>query len=439
MTKRQKVSLGQFLKEREGRYSPDDKALSGLERLNKIDFSGDIHLSGKGSKTDMIIVEPGDLVISGINVAKGAVAIYQGDQPITATIHYSSYTFDKEQIDIEYFKRFVKSQAFIKELEVRGGIKTEIKPKHFLPLEMNLPDIHEQRKTVDFFRRIEGEIADLGSEVGKQAEYLAKLRQSVLQEAIEGKLTKEWRKQNPKLISGENHASKLLEKIKAEKERLLEEGKIRKEKLLLVIADDEKLFELPNGWVWCRLAQLATKITDGTHFTPSYKDDGVQFVSAKDIKSGSLSFSNCKYISQDAHDNLYKRCNPEKLDLIVSKSGSIGTVVLNDFEHQFSLFESLALVKYLQGLMSPQYFKLALQFACNNLKREQIRGVAVKHLHLEVLRTLLIALPPFEEQQAVVNRVDKIMNQIDKLAMQAAQRSEQSEMLMQSVLREAFE
>jgi len=75
------------------------------ERLNKIDFTGEIHLSGKGSKTDMIVVEHGDLVISGINIAKGAVAVYQGENPITATIHYSSYQFDKDQIDIEYFKK----------------------------------------------------------------------------------------------------------------------------------------------------------------------------------------------------------------------------------------------------------------------------------------------------------------------------------------------
>ena len=88
-----RVKISQFLKEREGRYDPGDEAVLGLKRLNKIDFSGEIHLSDKGSKTDMIIVEPGDLVISGINVSKGALAVYHGEEPITATIHYSSYMF----------------------------------------------------------------------------------------------------------------------------------------------------------------------------------------------------------------------------------------------------------------------------------------------------------------------------------------------------------
>ncbi len=145
-----KVEIGSFLKEREGRYKPSDKALSKLQRLNKIDFSGEIHLSSKPTNTDMIIVQPGDLVISGINVAKGALAIWEGDQPITATIHYSSYTFDKKLIDIDFLKRFLKSPIFLQALkdQVKGGIKTEIKAKHLLPLKILLPDINEQKKSM---------------------------------------------------------------------------------------------------------------------------------------------------------------------------------------------------------------------------------------------------------------------------------------------------
>src|SRR3972149_4151650 len=79
-----RVKIGQFLKERGGRYDPGDDTIQGLKRLNKIDFSGEIHLSDKWSKTDMIVVEPGDLVISGINVSKGAIAVYHGEDAITA-------------------------------------------------------------------------------------------------------------------------------------------------------------------------------------------------------------------------------------------------------------------------------------------------------------------------------------------------------------------
>ncbi len=138
-----KIKIGEFLFERAERYKPDDKIITGLKRIEKIDFSGNFHIVQKPSKTDMILIYPSDLVISGINVAKGAMGVYRGNENVTATIHYSSYTFDTDKINVEYFKRFLKSTEFIRLLKdkVKGGIKTEIKPKHLLPLEIELPDI----------------------------------------------------------------------------------------------------------------------------------------------------------------------------------------------------------------------------------------------------------------------------------------------------------
>jgi len=84
-----KVRLGKFLNVRPGKYKPTDPAIAGLKRVDKIDFSGRLHLSDKGSNTDMILVKQGDLLISGINVAKGAVIVYEGSEDIIATVHYS--------------------------------------------------------------------------------------------------------------------------------------------------------------------------------------------------------------------------------------------------------------------------------------------------------------------------------------------------------------
>lgn len=104
----QQTEVREFLFPREERYKADDPAIAGMPRIEKIDFSGNIVLSQKPSKTDMIVIHPGDFVISGINVAKGAMAVYQGSEPVTATIHYSSYTVNKAVIELEYLKRFLK-------------------------------------------------------------------------------------------------------------------------------------------------------------------------------------------------------------------------------------------------------------------------------------------------------------------------------------------
>ena len=116
---RNQVTIGTFLTERKVRLKPIIANEMNLPRIDKIDFSGNIHLSqGKPTKTDMILVKTGDLVISGINVEKGALAVYEGEQDILATIHYSSYLYDETQIDIAYFKWFLKSSVF-KEMRLR--------------------------------------------------------------------------------------------------------------------------------------------------------------------------------------------------------------------------------------------------------------------------------------------------------------------------------
>ena len=436
MSEWKKVKIGDFLTEREGRYKPDDSKISKYKRLDKIDFSGNIHISDEPTKTDMIIVHPGDLVISGINVAKGAVAVYQGDEPVCATIHYSSYTFDSSKVDLDYFKYFVKSPAFIAALQkqVKGGIKTEIKPKHLLPLEISIPDLQTQQEIVKKISLQLQKTEQLSVEIESQKNYIKQLRQNILQEAIEGKLTANWRKQNPVQKGNPDYdAEALFEQI--QKERNNE----KKQKELSPITDEEKTFEIPEGWKWVRLGEICKKITDGTHKTPKYTNSGIKFVSAKDIYNKELNFSHCKYISESEHKELYKRCNPELNDLLISKSGSIGTVVLNNVTFEFSLFESLALIKYTQSELVPKFMKFAVQYICNNLTISDIKGVCVKHLHLNVLSGQTLGLPPLAEQKEIVNKVETLLTKVKTLENQITEREQLTKQLMQSILKDTFE
>ena len=436
MSEWKKVKIGDFLTEREGRYKPDDSKISKYKRLDKIDFSGTIHISDKPTKTDMIIVHPGDLVISGINVAKGAVAVYQGDEPVCATIHYSSYTFDSSKVDLDYFKYFVKSPAFIAALQkqVKGGIKTEIKPKHLLPLEISIPDLQTQQRIVKKISLQLQKTEQLSLEIESQKNYIKQLRQNILQDAIEGKLTADWRKQNPVQKGNPDYdAEALFEQI--QKERINE----KKQKELSPITDEEKPFEIPEGWKWVRLGEICKKITDGTHKTPKYTNSGIKFVSAKDIYNKELDFSHCKYISESEHKELYKRCNPELNDLLISKSGSIGTVVLNNVTFEFSLFESLALIKYTQSELVPKFMKFAVQYICNNLTISDIKGVCVKHLHLNVLSGQTLGLPPLAEQKEIVNKVETLLTKVKNIENQIQDRKSLSDKLIFGILKENLE
>ncbi len=156
--------------------------------------------------------------------------------------------------------------------------------------------------------------------------------------------------------------------------------------------------ELPQGWAWTTVEQISIKVVDGTHFTPTYQTQGIPFISVKDIRDGYIYFDDCKYISSEEHSKLIQRCNPEKNDVLVTKSGTIGRVAVVKTDQPFSLFVSVALIKILQTINS-SFFKLALEHYFSKINIQQdIKGGVIKNLHLEDLRIIrigILSLPRF--------------------------------------------
>lgn len=160
-----------------------------------------------------------------------------------------------------------------------------------------------------------------------------------------------------------------------------------------------------------RLGDACKKITDGTHKTPNYIDEGITFISAKNIVNGELDFSDVKHISEEEYQEIQKRCQTEKNDILLSKSGSLGAPVIVKTEEKIGLFESLAVLKYERDRFLPE-------FLCEQLKTDMVqrqfttgtKGVAIKHLHLGVIADTEIIEPPMEEQKVFadfVKQVDK--------------------------------
>lgn len=238
----------------------------------------------------------------------------------------------------------------------------------------------------------------------------ADLRKSILTLAVQGKLVP----QDP----NDEPAGSVLAQIARKKQAMIDAKQVRQGKVSRPQSAHAAPAEVPPGWEWVNVDSLCFKVTDGTHFTPQYAATGVRFVSAKDIVSGKLVFDRCKFITQEEHEQLYRRCNPEYHDIVISKSGSIGTVALVEDRNEFSLFESLALLKFDQTCLFPSFLVYAFTYACASLTAGHIRGVGVKHLHLDMLRGLELALPPLAEQRRIVAKVDQLMALVDKLEMQ---------------------
>ena len=437
MSEWKKVKIGDFLTEREGRYKPDDSKISKYKRLDKIDFSGTIHISDKPTKTDMIIVHPGDLVISGINVAKGAVAVYQGDEPVCATIHYSSYTFDSSKVDLDYFKYFVKSPAFIAALQkqVKGGIKTEIKPKHLLPLEISIPDLQNQQEIVKKISLQLKKTEQLSVEIESQKNYIKQHRQNILQEAIEGKLTAVWRKQNPVQKGNPDYdAEALFEQI--QKERNNE----KKQKELSPITDEEKPFEIPGGWKWVRLGDISDIVRGGSPRPAgdkNYYDGKIPFLKVADItNSDEKELWTYTYTIKEAR--LKKTRFVEKETLMLTNSGAtLGIPKICMIATTFN--DGIAAFLDIKNRITKEYLYYFLKSKTQWFLKEAAKGQGQPNLNTDIISSTVFALPPLTEQKEVVTLVEKHLQTISDLENQITEREQLTKQLMQSILKDAFE
>ena len=423
-----------FLKEREDRFKPKEANRLGLKRLEKIDFSGSIHLAeDKETRTGMILVKRGDLVISGINVEKGAIAVYTGKEDVLATIHYSSYSFDKSKIDVEYFKWFLKSKTFkeIVNSSIKGGIKTELKPKKFLPLVIPLPDLESQieiRKKLD---SVDNEINELSNIHFKNEDYIQKLRQSILQEAVSGKLVPQDPKDEP--------ASELLKKIRQEKEKLIREKKIKKDKELPPITKEEVPYELPKGWVWVRLGEICERVHYGYTASANFSLKDFRLLRITDIQNDSVDWESvpgCEISKTEAEKYLLN----ENDVLIARTGGTIGKSYIVKNLKVKAVFASYLIRFIPDTIINSDYLKI---FLGSTLYWQQLyeksMGTGQPNVNGVSLSNLKYALPPLPEQHHIVQKVDQLMKLCDELEEKVKENQKNSELLMEAVLREAFE
>lgn len=175
------------------------------------------------------------------------------------------------------------------------------------------------------------------------------------------------------------------------------------------------LEEVPEHWEVKRLKFLTNKIVDGAHFTPTYVNEGVPFLRVTDIQEKNIDMEKIKYIPLEEHQELIKRCNPQKGDLLLSKNGTIGISKKIDWNWEFSIFVSLCLIKF-NSLISSNYAKY---FFDSNSLQEQIFGLIKKNtvinLHLDKIENFWFVLPSLKEQTAIAHYLDTKLGEIDAL------------------------
>ena len=337
----------------------------------------------------------------------------------------------KDLIDLKFYHTIFNDlkEDIVKKTST-GTSKVSINRTNFGAYEIPFFDKEHQETVRKKLENVHPIKTKLSSELQIQSELINKLRSSILSDAVSGKLVP----QDP----NDESAEVLLEKIKAEKEKLIKEGKIKKQKPLPPISEDEIPYELPDGWIWCRLRDVSKYITDGEHQTPPRISLGKKLLSAKNVRDGFLDYENCDYISEEHYEKARNRCLPEIGDLlIVSVGGTIGRTSLIIENSDFALVRSVALIKPL--FISSEYLRVVLN---SKLLQDMInltkRGGAQPCLYLTSINQFLFPLPSLEEQKRIVEKVEKLMATCDALELEVQNSKIETEKLMQSVLKEAF-
>lgn len=404
-------------------------------------------------------LQPGDLLIERANTPElvGTARVYRG-QPDWAIF---PDLLIRARLRTEVSDRFV--EFFLHSEEARdhfrrsaqgiAGSMPKIDQGAIERLSIPLAPRAEQERIVEEtekqFTRL-----DAGVNALKRLQaHLKRYRASVLKAACEGRLVPTEAELARKERRDYEPADKLLERILKERRAKWEADQLAKMKAAGKLPKDDRwkakykepppakideLPLLPEGWVWASVEAISTKVVDGVHKTPSYLEEGIPFVTVRNLTAGpGIDLEELNYVAAKDHAEFVKRANPQRGDLLISKDGTLGVVRAIRTDRQFSIFVSVALVKPVDTTLT-DYLELAL--SSPQVQRQMVpKGTGLVHLHLEDLREDCIPLPPLPEQARIVAEASRVMSSAGKVGSLVDASLRRGSRLRQSVLRFAFE
>ncbi len=236
------------------------------------------------------------------------------------------------------------------------------------------------------------------------------LRKSVLQAAIQGELTEQ--------LPGDGDARDLLAEIKVEKARLIKEGRIKNEKPLPEITEEEIPFDIPGNWCWVRLGEISRVLNGdrGKNYPGKehWTETGVPFINAGCLQGKYLSEKHFNFIPVTRYKML-RNGFIKKGDILYCLRGSLGKVSINRDYEEGAIASSLSIIRLINPCIKDYfYYVFASPLGIELIKRVD-NGTAQPNLSAKSVKSYLIPLPPFAEQQRIVERLEDILPEIEKL------------------------
>ena len=380
-------------------------------------YDDDIYVDLEQFQTKYIQLVEGDVIMPSVTSMEKIckTGFVDCDLPaITAGgFVYIIRCIDKAIIDAKYLLYFISS-SFNKEqckpnIHKSGQAFYNLKKTGFIEQPICVPPLAEQHRIVAKIEELLPYVDRYAAAYEKLEQFNAKfpedMKKSILQYAIQGRLVD----QRPEEGTGEE----LYRQIQTEKQRLIKEGKIKKEKSRAEFAEDEIPFDIPESWKWCRLSDVID-VRDGTHDSPKYVPVGIPLVTSKNLVNGAIDYSNVKYITQEDADKINARSMVDDNDILFAMIGSIGNPVLVKKDREFCIKNMALFKRFSNTEISMRYAYWFLFYAQYKLKKEASGGVQ-SFISLSRFREYLIPLPPVAEQNRIVAKLEEILPLCERL------------------------
>jgi len=337
----------------------------------------------------------------------------------------------------------------------RGSTVRYIRLGDLTDYEVPVPALGEQRRIVEkieeLFTKLEAGVRSL-----KQTQALLKsYRRSVLKAAVEGELSREWREAHRDELEP---ASELLDRILQERREKWELEEFAKMKAKGKVPKNDKwkkkykepaapelsglpyLPDLPREWSWVSVGQLTWSVKDGPHYSPTYVEEGIPFVTGGNVRPNGVDFDRAKRITPELHAELQRRCRPEKDDILYTKGGTTGIARVNTYDIEFNVWVHVAVLKLVDtNSVKPFYMQHALNSPlCYAQSQKYTHGVGNQDLGLTRMVKIGFPLPPTQEQKWIKDEIERCLSVVDKLEATVEENLKQAAGLRQSILKQAF-
>ena len=368
-----------------------------------------------------------DIIINSTGTGTlGRVGIYKKEDDIYSIkivpdSHITTVRTIPSEVNAQYIYYFLKSnQSYFENSGVGSTNQKELKPEVISTFLIAIPPLNEQNTIIDKVNMVNKHLNNLDNEKEQLKELISSTKSKILDLAIRGKLVP----QDP----NDEPASVLLERIRTEKEELIKQGKIKRDKRESVIfkGDDNSYYQdLPSNWIKIRLSSISEIITKGT--TPrggkvAYSQSGIGFLRAENIAGyDKLDLSNLNYVDEESHNNFLKRSILKENDILITIAGTLGrTAIVPQQALPLNTNQAVAIVRLVNNrLINVKYLVYALNSPIikSDLLTKSV-DMAIPNLSLENIADCNIPLPPLAEQKRIVDEIEKIFATLDDIANQ---------------------